>query len=66
MNYPTNICHPCGVKHRTYPAKLGAVSTYHIGKCNWCGLDDVPVTEPRDFGYPLMGGDDYVGTSYSI
>lgn len=28
------------------------MSTYHTGKCEACGKDNIPVTEARDFGYP--------------
>ena len=47
------ICDLCGTKYGKYH---GGVSTYHIGKCDWCGQDKA-VTEDRDYGYckPLEG-----------
>lgn len=48
--YPVWICHDCGVKHGR---PRGQYATFHIGDaCGWCSRDDVPVTEPRDYGYP--------------
>lgn len=56
IDYPSWICGECGSKHgRREPD----YATYHYGdKCGWCGRDDAPVTEPRDFGYPrwVKGG----------
>lgn len=49
-NYPSWICSPCG---RKYGKRLPWLATYHTGDtCGWCNATDVPVTEPRDFGYP--------------
>lgn len=49
--YPAWICHECGMTHgHAHPEH---VATYHMGDtCGWCGRTDVPVTEPRDYGYP--------------
>jgi len=48
--YPAWVCADCGKKHG-HMAIL--ISTYHVGsQCGWCGRMDVPVTEPRDWGYP--------------
>lgn len=48
--YPSWICHDCGVKLGRFASSL---ATYHEGDpCGWCGRSDVPVTEPRDYGYP--------------
>lgn len=56
--YPEWICDECGVKHGTAPS-ASHVSTYHIGTdanhtCGWCGRSDVPLTEPRDYGWPKL------------
>ena len=49
-NYPDWICSVCG---HNYGRERPLLASYHIGgQCGWCGRDDVPVTEPRDFGYP--------------
>ncbi len=49
--YPAWICSACGFKHGV--VSVGHCATYHMGDaCGWCGRDDVPVTEPRDYGYP--------------
>lgn len=53
--YPTWICSACGQKYGT--VIKGHMATYHMGdKCGWCGRADVPVTEPRDFRYPVWFG----------
>ena len=50
--YPAWICHDCGSAYGR-PRATGS-STFHSGDaCGWCGRDDVIVTEPRDYGYPL-------------
>lgn len=50
-DYPAWICADCGRKHGVQPSHH--VATYHVGDpCGWCGRDDAPVTEPRDFLYP--------------
>ena len=46
--YPIWICNPCGTTHGHREA---GVATWHIGACNVCGMKDVSVTEPRDFGH---------------
>ncbi len=47
--YPAWICVPCG---RLYGhGSKFASSTMHTGACGVCGREDVPVTEPRDFGH---------------
>lgn len=48
-DYPDWICSPCGRKHGK---KLPMLASYHEGECGWCGGVSIPVTEPRDFGYP--------------
>jgi hypothetical protein len=50
------VCNDCGVKYgRWYQPGARApeisYSTYHLDICDVCGTSDVPVTEPRDFGY---------------
>jgi len=55
--YPEFICHDCGVKHGGWYKKGSYVgpakhyATYHQGCCEICKKVDVPVTEPRDYGY---------------
>ena len=46
--YPIWICNPCGTTHGNREA---GVATWHIGTCCVCGMKDVSVTEPRDFGH---------------
>lgn len=46
--YPSWICHDCGTKHGS---RVTPLSTYHLGRCGWCGADK-PVTSPRSYGYP--------------
>jgi ribosomal protein S27AE len=46
------ICYKCG-------ASLGKVfknhlPTWHSGKCDYCGKNNISVTQPRDFGYPEL------------
>lgn len=49
-DYPGWICESCG---NAYGRRWYDLSTWHTGDpCGWCGKDDAPVTEPRDFGYP--------------
>jgi hypothetical protein len=45
---PDWICHSCGTKFCNRPPSPGA--TYSLGKCQCCGLENVPCTEPRDYG----------------
>jgi hypothetical protein len=40
------ICLECGIKHHK---QKESVSTFHLGKCDVCGMIRV-VTEGRDFG----------------
>jgi hypothetical protein len=47
--YPDWICSPCGHEHGDERPLL---ATYHTGECGWCGNEDIPVTSPRDYGYP--------------
>ena len=50
--YPEWICCDCGEKHGR-PSRREACM--HIGSpCGWCGRDDVPVTQPRDYGWPKL------------
>lgn len=49
--YPTWICHNCGVKYCHGFADGGRSATYHIDNCDCCGAEDVPCTEPRDYGH---------------
>lgn len=46
--YPAWICAECGDAH----GARGRESTWHMGHCDWCGRSDIPITEPRDYGYP--------------
>jgi len=49
-DYPQWICSPCG---HTHGPERPLLASYRVGgPCGWCGAEDVPVTEPRDFGYP--------------
>jgi hypothetical protein len=45
--YPSWTCKECGLKHGSGQR---AVSCWHFGQCDVCGILDV-VTEPRDFGH---------------
>ena len=51
------VCDSCGTKHGNwyqdgqYTGPRHHCATYHYGSCDVCGANDVPVTEPRDFGY---------------
>lgn len=52
--YPGWICSECG---RHFGRRVPDMATWHEGDaCGWCGSDAVPVTEPRDFGYPPAPG----------
>ena len=52
--YPAWICLPCGQRHgRRIPGE----ATWHPDTCGVCGREDVPVTEPRDFGHLRPGWD---------
>lgn len=56
-DYPNYICHSCGeayggwYKRGVYIGPPHHCATYHKGTCEICGAMDVPVTEPRDYGY---------------
>jgi len=57
MTYPVWICDDCGMKYGRwyqngdYIGPKHNCATYHLGECDVCGKDDVPVTEPRDYGH---------------
>lgn len=45
---PRYVCHNCGI---AFCERLpGRGATYSLGKCECCGAEDVPCTEPRDYG----------------
>lgn len=45
---PDWVCGFCG---ETYGRReCNEFATWHIGECSVCGDEDVPVTQPRDFG----------------
>jgi hypothetical protein len=46
---PEWICHECGTKYCNGSTKRYA--TYHIDTCQCCGAEEVPCTEPRDYGF---------------
>lgn len=50
MDTERTICSPCGHKHGDERPLL-AIYTGG-GVCGWCGAENVPVTNPRDFGIP--------------
>lgn len=47
------ICIDCGYKWQKDEGGIFSVSTYHRGICGACNKEK-PVTEGRDFGYPLI------------
>jgi hypothetical protein len=59
-DYPDWICRDCG----TSGGKMrhtAIVSTFHDPDprdnndiCGWCGASNKPLTEPRDYGYPVF------------
>ncbi|MDI6788419.1 MAG: hypothetical protein QME51_08620 [Planctomycetota bacterium] len=49
--YPKSVCQDCGSKANK--GRQFQVSTWHIGKCDVCKKKK-PVTEPRDFYYPVF------------
>jgi hypothetical protein len=57
MDYPNFVCHECGTKHGSwyfdgkYKGPKHHSATYHMGTCDACGKEDIPVTEPRDYGH---------------
>jgi len=58
---PSWCCNSCGTQFgRWYASGYYArphahLATYHVGRCDVCELDQVEVTEPRDFGYLTPG-----------
>lgn len=48
-DYPAWICSPCGQR---LGKRIPTCATFHMGECGWCAAAGVPVTEPRDYGYP--------------
>jgi hypothetical protein len=51
--YPAWICAECG---KQLGRRIPTCACWHYGECGWCGSEGVPVTEPRDFGYPKPPG----------
>ena len=50
--YPVWICHDCGIKYcNGLSGATRQCATYHIDVCGCCGAEDVPCTEPRDYGH---------------
>lgn len=47
MNYPSWICHECGMKHGNGKRSL---ITWNQGRCDICKRKTA-VTEPRDYGH---------------
>jgi len=47
-DYPAWICSDCGNK---WGRRECGVATWHMSACDICKTDNVPVTEPRDFGH---------------
>lgn len=50
-NYPIWVCSECALDAGGKNSRT--VSTFHMNICPVCGKY-VPVTEPRDFGYPKL------------
>jgi len=56
-DYPTQICDDCGTSYGNWYKKgyyIGPphhCATYYNGTCDLCKADNVPVTEPRDYGH---------------
>jgi hypothetical protein len=48
---PAWVCHKCGVKYGSFRAGL---ATWHQDTCGCCGTV-TSCTEPRDYGYLLLG-----------
>jgi len=48
-SYPVWVCHNCGTKF--CKAAVNPCATFSLGKCECCGTEDVPITEPRDYGH---------------
>ena len=58
--YPQWICRECALDNHGMIIE-GHISTMHMpdqdnptDKCGWCGRNDVALTEPKDFGYPVF------------
>lgn len=47
--YPAFICHTCGTKF--CKLAVNPCATFSLGKCDCCHAEDVPITEPRDYGH---------------
>ena len=51
------VCNTCGIKYGKwyqsgeYYGPKHHCASYHYNSCDVCGANNVPVTEPRDFGY---------------
>jgi len=56
-DYPVWVCDTCGqnfggwYKKGYYVGPPHHYPTYHNGTCGVCGSENIPVTEPRDFGH---------------
>ena len=54
---PRWVCIECGTKwglwwvNGVYSGPTPHYATYHEGTCDVCNKPNLPVTEPRDFGY---------------
>lgn len=50
------VCDTCGIKYGKW-YQPGAIApklhcaTFHMDTCDVCGSSNIPVTEPRDYGY---------------
>lgn len=57
IDYPDFICDHCGQMYGNwyqfgvYSGPEHHCATYHYADCDLCKRKNVPVTEPRDFGY---------------
>jgi len=60
-DYPKWVCDSCGqdfgdwYKKGSYIGPPHHCATYHAGTCDVCGLKNIPVTEPRDYGHLRAG-----------
>lgn len=56
-NYPAWVCHDCGVcygkwyEDGEYLGPSPHYASYHYDTCDVCGKNEVPCTEPRDYGH---------------
>lgn len=52
------VCCRCGENALALPInkdkKRFSISTYHNGKCDVCLKNNQPVTQTRDFGFPVF------------